>query len=79
MRNKSNKAQLVALELQIDAAKHDEQKSLDRVEQKLSRQISSPKRKKSPDELYFDAELARKAIKNKTLQKIIRLKTRAGF
>jgi hypothetical protein len=76
MRNKSNSN---LLELQIDAAKHAEELSLARVEQKLSRQMSSPKRKKTLEALLFDAELARKAIMTKTSRKIIRIKTRAGI
>jgi hypothetical protein len=74
-----NKTRLeIALELEIDALRSIELKQILNVESRLTRQISSPKRKLSIEQLRVKAEHTKNNIRQRTQQKIIIQQRRAA-
>lgn len=74
-----NKTRLeIALELEIDALRDIETKQLLNVDSKLMRQLLSPKRKLSIEQLHAKAEHTKNNIRQRTQQKIIIQQKRAA-
>lgn len=67
-----------ALELELDEVVNAERIALERLERELNRRLNSPKRKMTVEEVLQKAEAARQNIKVKTMNKIARLKMKAG-
>lgn len=66
------------LELEIDEVANAERIALERVEKELAWKLSNPKRRMTYEQLLQKAEAAQKNIKVKTMNKIARLKMKAG-